>query len=142
MTRTGAGSMIVLLAEQDSLLRGALQSMLGRAGFAVVDVVAFPETLSLPQASVDTGLLVISTQQGVDRTVSGLISEARRCWPRLCVVLISACAAHPDEMAMVDRFLPKPFSGKALIQTLRELEKSAQTSPAAARPHPAQAWAA
>ncbi|MGI4939323.1 MAG: hypothetical protein ACRYHQ_01920 [Janthinobacterium lividum] len=134
--------MTVLLAEPDPLLRGALQSMLGRAGFAVVDAVAFPEILSLPQAGVDTGLLVISTQNGVDRTVSGLILEARRCWPQLRVVLISACAAHPDEMAMVDRLLPKPFSGKALIQTLGELERDAQVSPLTAPLHPARARAA
>ncbi len=134
--------MTVLLAEQDPLVRHTLQSMLGRAGFGVVDVVAFPENLSLPQAAVDTGVLVISTQHGGNKTVSDLILEARRCWPQLRVVLISACAADPDEMAMADRFLPKPFSGKALIQTLRELEEAGQASPPAPRPHPVQGWAA
>ena len=134
--------MTVLLAEQDPLVRHALQSLLGRAGFAVVDAVAFPEHLSLPQAAVDTGVLVISTQQGGEQTVSDLILEARRCWQQLRVVLISACAADADEMAMADRFLPKPFSGKALIQTLREWEEAGQAAPSASRPHPVQGRAA
>ena len=137
-----AGTMTVLLAEQDPLVRQTLQSMLGRAGFRVVDAVAFPENLSLPQAAVDTGVLVISTQRGGDKTVADLILEARRCWPRLRVMLISACVAGPDEMAMVDHFLPKPFSGKALIQTLRDLEAVGQALSPAPLPHPVQGWAA
>ena len=134
--------MTVLLAEQDPLVRHTLQSLLGRAGFGVVDAVAFPEHLSLPQAADDTGVLVISTQHRGDRTVSNLILEARRCWPRLCVVLISACVADADELAMADRYLPKPFSGKALIQTLREWEEAGQAAPSASRPHPVQGRAA
>ncbi len=134
--------MTVLLAEQDPLVRHTLQSMLGRAGFGVVDAVAFPETLSLPHAAVDTGVLVVSTQHGRDKTVSDLILEARRYWPRLRVVLISACAEGLDEMAMADRFLPKPFSGKVLIQTVRELEEAGQDSRPAARPPLVQGRAA
>ena len=134
--------MTVLLAEQDPLVRHTLQSLLGRAGFGVVDAVAFPEHLSLPQAADDTGLLVISTQHRRDKTVSDLIVEARRCWPRLCVVLISACVADAAELAMADRYLPKPFSGKALIRTLRELEEAGQASLAAPRPQLVQGRAA
>lgn len=133
--------MTVLLAEQDSLVRQTLQSMLGRAGFGVVDAVACPEKLSVPKAA-ETGVLVVSTQQGGDRTVSDVVHEAKRCWPQLRVVLISACAGGPEEMAMADRFLPKPFSGKALIQTLRELDEAGPPSATAPCLHPAQGWPA
>lgn len=134
--------MTVLLAEQHPLVRHTLQSILGRAGFGVLDAVALPENLSRPQAADDLGVLVISTQRHRSKTVSDLILEARRCWPQLRVVLISACVAEPDEMAMADRYLPKPFSGKALIQTLRELEEAGQASSVAPCPHPVQGQAA
>ena len=123
-------------------MRHALQSMLGRAGFEVVDAVASPGALSLPDAGTDPAVLVANARHGRGLPLFSLVLEARRCWPQLRVVLISGGAADPEEMAMADRFLPKPFSAKALIRAIRELGENGWTPACAPLPHPVQGWPA
>ena len=138
--------MTVLLAERDPLLRQALRCALGRAGFEVVDAVASPEALCPPDAAVDPAIdpaidpavLVAdarpSARHETEAAHLGLVLEAKRRWPRLGIVLISGCGADPDELAVADRFLPKPFSGRALIQAVKEAAQALEPGRRPARP--------
>ena len=135
--------MTVLLAEQDPWVRLTLRSMLGRAGFEVVDAAASPAR-SLPEAAGHPAVLVADTGHGGKPALRHLLLEARRQWPQIRVVLTSTGAANPDEVALADHFLPKPFSGKALIRVVKELtEQRAEPGPpptCAHLSHPAREW--
>ena len=127
--------MTVLLAEQDALLRDSLRSLLCRAGFKAVDVLASTKAWPLPEAGGAPAVLVADAGDGSGSRVCGLVREAKRRWPQLRVVLISGCAVDPAEMALADRFLSKPFRGKALVQAVREVAGQVED------PGPPPAWA-
>ena len=84
-----------------------------------------PDTLPRLDAEAAPAVLVASARRGSGAGLPGIVLDARCRWPWLGVVLISGCAAEPEELTLADRFLPKPFSGKALIQVVKELAEQA-----------------
>ena len=107
--------MIVLLVENDALVRECLGLDLREAGFQVIEVVDGGEALSQMDGSLTPVVLVTDLRLGSGMNGLRLIAEARRRWPRLRAVLISGAELEPLNLADTDWFLLKPFSVTNLV---------------------------
>lgn len=113
---------IILLAEQQPLLRNHLQALLERDGYEVLSACDGDEALSVAarcDRAID--LLVTSSQVG-SMTGLELGNSTLRTRPEIRVLMISSVAVMED--AAVHRgyaFLRKPFMGSTFRNSVRDL---------------------
>lgn len=123
MTETcngGEVSPVVLLVEDEVLIRLADGELLREKGYTVLEAASATEAMVL--FSSDHPLDAIVTDVRMPGELDGLmltriIKEAR---PSLPVILVSG-HYNPAEGHLADRFLRKPYPPEVLIDTLEEL---------------------
>jgi len=120
---------VVLLVEDDALLRECLAEVLGDDGWQVIAVANAAAALDHMELGGDPDVLVTDLWLGAGMNGLALIDEARRRWPGMHAVLASGADVDRLDMHPGDRFLGKPFSMDALVQAVTELTRE----PAAAR---------
>jgi CheY-like chemotaxis protein len=118
----GLFSKIVLIVDDEALLRLYARDVLERAGFEVLEASDGEEALGALSAHRDID--VVMTDVRMPGPVDGLaLAHAmRRDHPAVRSLVVSGHALATDASdGDVDRFLSKPYSAEALVTALRSL---------------------
>jgi two-component system, response regulator PdtaR len=111
---------VVLLVEDEALVRMVGADILEEAGFRVIEAVNANEALAMLEARTDVQALVTDVEMpgGLDGfTLARLVHKA---WPHIRIVVASG-RASPAEGVMPPRafFLPKPYKPDALVRAVQ-----------------------
>lgn len=118
-----AGSrLVVLVVEDETLLRWHAVAMIEDAGFDVIEAGNAAEAISVLEARAD--IRVIFTDVHMPGSIDGLrlAHLVRNRWPPIKIIATSGQLKLRDyELPEGGRFLPKPYSIEEITGTLREL---------------------
>lgn len=133
MTRLNPpGSPLVLLVEDEPLVRMLNLDILQDAGFRVLDANDADEAFEILKRRSDR-VRVVLTDVDMPGSMNGfefarLVAQG---WPELGVLVISGKAApQPGDLPPNSRFLAKPYSPDALVAELRVLAQRAAAASA------------
>jgi DNA-binding response OmpR family regulator len=116
---------MVLLVEDEDLVRGLVRGFLERAGYTVIEASTADEavTLAAAHAGAIRGLLSDVMLPGLDGTKLG--KQLRQEIPDLKIVYMSGnlgeSVAHGDVLQAGTRFLEKPFTRHELLEAVHDL---------------------
>lgn len=114
-------SAMVLLVEDDAMVRDCLREVLGELGGRVSDAASAAEALERMAAEGAPDVLVTDLQLGPGPNGLALIAAARQKWPGMRAVLISGTDMAKPVLDPGDRFLRKPFDIDALARVVSDL---------------------
>jgi CheY-like chemotaxis protein len=113
---------VVLVVEDEALLRWHAVAMIEDAGFDVIEAANAAEAIFVLEARTD--IRVIFTDIQMPGSVDGLrlAHLVRNRWPPIKIIATSGQLRLRDyELPEGGRFLPKPYSVAEITGTLREL---------------------
>jgi CheY-like chemotaxis protein len=113
---------VVLVVEDDFLIRIGAVEMIEAAGFDVVDAANADEAIEILEVRLD--ITVVFTDIQMPGTMDGLKLAAaiRGRWPPIKIVATSGVVdVRGVDLPEGGRFLPKPYSSAEIVGTLREL---------------------
>lgn len=113
---------VVLVVEDETLLRWHAVAMIEDAGFDVIEAGNAAEAISVLEARTD--IRVIFTDIQMPGSIDGLrlAHLVRNRWPPIKIIATSGQLRLRDyELPEGGRFLPKPYSVGEVTGTLREL---------------------
>lgn len=114
-------SAMVLLVEDDELVRECLSELLDDVGGQVIAAADAAEALERIAADGVPDVLVTDLQLGPGMNGLALIAAARLQWPGVRAVLISGTDTPEPPLDPGDRFLRKPFDIGTLACTIADL---------------------
>jgi two-component system cell cycle sensor histidine kinase/response regulator CckA len=112
---------IILLVDDDAMIRNALRRILERAGFTVLVAEDGREAIRIAREHVEDIDLLISDVQMPHMTGLGLAMGLKSAHPELRVLLVSADPQHAVILDPGWNFLQKPFRSSVLINKVREI---------------------
>ncbi len=112
---------IVLLVDDDAMIRNAHRGILERAGFSVLVAEDGREAIRIASEHLSGIDLLISDVQMPRMTGPGLATELRSAHPELRVLLVSANPQHTVILDAGWSFLQKPFRSSVLVDKVREI---------------------
>jgi CheY-like chemotaxis protein len=113
---------VVLIVEDDFLIRMGAIDMVRSAGFEVVEAKDADEAIEILERRLD--ITVVFTDVHMPGSMNGLKLAAaiRGRWPPIKIVATSGEAkVTTTDLPLGSRFLPKPYSQREIVGTLREL---------------------
>src|SRR5580658_7486013 len=113
---------VILIVEDEALVRLAAVGMLEDAGFRMIEAVNADQALELLAADSDVQLLF--TDVNMPGTINGLAlaRHVRDRWPHIGIMVASANQApEPEDMPADSRFEQKPYCIDAVVRHAREL---------------------
>jgi two-component system, response regulator PdtaR len=113
---------VVLIVEDEFLIRMDAIDMIRSAGFDVVEAENADQALLILEERFD--ITVVFTDVHMPGSMDGLKLAAaiRGRWPPIKIVATSGMArVSKDDLPSGSRFLPKPYSARQIVITLREL---------------------
>jgi two-component system, response regulator PdtaR len=112
---------VILVVEDEALVRLAAVGMLEDAGFRMIEAVDSDHALELLAADSDVQLLF--TDINMPGSIDGLAlaRQVRDRWPHIGIVIASAKRGHPEELPAGSRFEQKPYSPDTIVRHAREL---------------------
>lgn len=113
---------VVLVVEDEALVRIAAVGMLEDAGFRMIEAVNGDQALQLLAADSDVHLLF--TDVNMPGTINGLAlaRQVRDRWPHIGIMVASATRpSQSDDLPADSRFELKPYSIDAVVRHAREL---------------------
>jgi two-component system, response regulator PdtaR len=117
-----AKNLVVLIVEDDFLIRMGAIDMVRSAGFEVVEAQDADEAIEVLERRLD--ITVVFTDIHMPGSMNGLKLAAaiRGRWPPIKIVATSGEAkVTADDLPSGSRFLAKPYSEREVVGTLREL---------------------
>jgi CheY-like chemotaxis protein len=121
MTSTTSRPKVVLVVEDETLIRMAVAESLRDAGYRVLEAASAEEAISLLGAYVDVAVLFTDIQMPGPLNGAALTRLARRHHPDVTVIATSG--APPPPGMDVDNFMPKPYPPGDVAQRVSELLK-------------------
>jgi two-component system, response regulator PdtaR len=113
---------VVLIVEDEALVRLSAVGMLEDAGFRMIEAVNGDDALELLEADSDVQLLF--TDVNMPGAINGL-ALAKRVhdrWPHIRIMVASARPmSQPNELPAGSRFEQKPYSADTMVRHTREL---------------------
>jgi CheY-like chemotaxis protein len=122
MWHTATRRPVVLVVEDEFLIRINAAEMIEEAGFEVVEASNADEAVAILEARLDTA--VVFTDIQMPGTMDGLklARAVRDSWPPIHIVATSGLVdVREGDLPDGGLFLPKPYSPAQIISTLREL---------------------
>jgi DNA-binding NtrC family response regulator len=119
---------VVLLVEDEPLVRMLGADVLTEAGFRVIEAVSATEAIALLEARPDVLVLLSDVEMGAGSNGFQLSHAVHDRWPGIGIILTSG-RATPDvgDMPPGSIFLRKPYPLTVLVQHVREFaDKAAQ----------------
>jgi CheY-like chemotaxis protein len=113
---------VVLVVEDETLLRWHAVAMIEEAGFDVIEAANAAEAISLLEARTD--IRVIFTDIQMPGSIDGLrlAHLVRNRWPPIRIIATSGqLRLRDDELPQGGRFLPKPYTRAEITGTLHEI---------------------
>jgi len=118
----GKSMPVVLIAEDDALLRMLAMDIVEEAGFVVIEAPDADAAMALLESRQDIALLF--TDIDMPGSMNGLkLAQAVSCrWPRIKILVVSGqMRPKPFELPADSCFLAKPYQAAALLDELRAL---------------------
>ena len=117
---------VVLIVEDDFLIRMHAAEMIADAGFDVVEAASADEAILLLEVRLDITVVFTDIQMPGSMDGLKLAAAIRGRWPPIKIVATSGLVdVRQDDLPEGGRFLPKPYSPEQIVRTLRELTNSA-----------------
>jgi CheY-like chemotaxis protein len=115
-------SPVILIVEDEFLLRMDSAAMLESAGFEVIQAGDADEAISILSAGSDIHVVFTDIQMPGSMDGLKLARFVRSRWPPIKIVATSGhVPIEDDDLPAGSVFLPKPYLGPELVAALREL---------------------
>ena len=121
---------VVLLVEDELLVRMAAADDLQSAGFHVLEAANADVALAVLEACSDD-VRVLFTDIDMPGSMNGLdlAENVQHRWPHISLLISSAYhKPNAEQMPDVGRFVPKPYSSEEVVQQIRELMAPVEAS--------------
>jgi len=116
---------VVLIVEDESLIRMDAVNMIRTAGFDVVEAANADEAISILEGRLDITIVFTDIQMPGSMDGLKLAAAIRGRWPPIKIVATSGLLRiSEDDLPSGSRFLRKPYSDHQIIGALRELTAS------------------
>jgi two-component system, response regulator PdtaR len=115
---------VVLIVEDEFLIRMDALDMVRAAGFDAVEAENADEAIGILEARLDITLVFTDIQMPGSMDGLKLAAAIRGRWPPIKIVATSGMLKiSEDDLPAGSRFLPKPYSARQIAATLRELTR-------------------
>ncbi len=121
---------VVLLVEDEPLVRMTAADELDDAGFRVLEAKNADEALVVLEAHSDE-VQVLFTDVDMPGSMNGMALAERvyQRWPHVLLLISSGYARpHSDEIPDHGRFVPKPYRGETLVRHITEMMRTVRGS--------------
>jgi CheY-like chemotaxis protein len=113
---------VVLVVEDEYLIRMDAVEVLERVGFHVIEAINADHAIALLEANSDVALIVTDIQMPGSIDGLRLAAVVKDRWPPIEIIVTSGRVAPVDnDLPHGARFLPKPYTDRALILSVRQL---------------------
>jgi CheY-like chemotaxis protein len=113
---------VVLVVEDELLIRTNAIDMLRDAGFDVIEAVNADEAIMILEGGSTIDVVFTDIQMPGSMDGLKLAAAVRNRWPPIKIVATSGVLkVGEDDLPAGSRFLPKPYSPSQIVVTLREL---------------------
>jgi CheY-like chemotaxis protein len=113
---------VVLVTEDEPLVRMLATDVLTEAGFKVFEAVSADEALTLLAARPDIQALVTDVNMPGSLDGFGLARTVRERWPGVGIIVLSGkMMPGPDDLPEAARFIAKPYPLAVLVREVRAL---------------------
>lgn len=112
---------VVLIVDDEVLIRMLLSEALRREGYDVVEAADADEAIQVMQACVGPDVLITDVMMPGSVDGFGLAAYVRRAKPGLKVIVTSGHAGPNAPIGIADAFLPKPYDLGQIVQRVRML---------------------
>jgi CheY-like chemotaxis protein len=113
---------VVLVVEDEFLIRMHAAEMIEEAGFDVVEASNADEAVAILETRLDIAVVFTDIQMPGSMDGLKLAKAVRDRWPPIHIVATSGLVdVRTDELPEGGRFLSKPYSPAQIVGTLREL---------------------
>lgn len=121
---------VVLVVEDDMLLRMRAVDMVKDAGFQSVEAVDAGEAVTILEGRSDIALLFTDIQMPGSMDGLALAHAVHERWPGICIILVSG-AINPADIRVpaCSRFFGKPLEGTRMIAEMQEMIGRGRYSP-------------
>jgi CheY-like chemotaxis protein len=122
MSKTAVKRPIVLVVEDDFLIRIGVVEMIQEAEFGVVEAVNADDAMKILEARLDITVVFTDIQMPGSMDGLKLAAAIRERWPLIKIVATSGIVdVRRIDLPEGGRFLPKPYCSAEIVGTLREL---------------------
>ena len=113
---------VVLIAEDDPLLRMLAVEVVEEAGFVVLEASNADEAVALLETRPDISLLFTDIEMPGSMDGLKLARAVRDRWPPVKILIVSGkVRLQPSELPSNSRFVGKPYQTAAMVAELRSL---------------------
>jgi CheY-like chemotaxis protein len=113
---------VILIVEDEFLIRKDAADMVRDAGFDVVEAGNADEAISILESRLDISVVFTDIQMPGSMDGLKLAAAIRGRWPPIQIVATSGLVKiNKDDLPSGSRFLPKPYSPSQIVGALREL---------------------
>jgi CheY-like chemotaxis protein len=113
---------VVLIVEDEFLLRMDAVDMLRNAGFEAVEASNADEAIAILEANLNIHVVFTDVQMPGSMDGLKLAKFVKNRWPPIKIIATSGrLRISSDDLPEGGRFLPKPYTPAEVISTLREL---------------------
>ena len=117
---------VVLIVEDDFLIRMNAAQMIADGGFDVVEAASADEALLILEDRLDITVVFTDIQMPGSMDGLKLAAAIRGRWPPIKIIATSGLVdVRRDDLPEGGRFLLKPYSPEQIVRTLRELANPA-----------------
>jgi predicted PurR-regulated permease PerM len=116
---------VVLIVEDEFLIRMDAVDMVGAAGFNVVEAENADDAILVLESRLDITVVFTDIQMPGSMDGLKLAAAIRGRWPPIKIVATSGLGKiSEDDLPAGSRFLPKPYSAQQIVGALRELSQA------------------
>ena len=113
---------VILIVEDELLIRLNAVEMIEEAGFEVVEAASADEAIAILEGRLDITVVFTDIQMPGSMDGLKLAAAVRDRWPPIMIVATSGhVKLGPGDLPEGGRFLQKPYSSAEILNTLREL---------------------
>ena len=120
----GAPRILVLIVEDEVLIRMLLADALRQADYDVIEAASGDEAMSVLDTSPSPDILITDVRMPGSIDGLELAANVRRTKPRLKVIVTSGHAGPDQALDLADAFLPKPYELRRIVERVRTLAES------------------
>lgn len=118
----GKSTTVVLIVEDDALLRMLAVEIVEEAGFMAIEAADADEAITLLECRSDIALLLTDIDMPGSMNGLKLAHAVRNRWPPVKILVVSGrVRPRPSDLPLGSRFLAKPYETAALVEGLRAL---------------------
>jgi CheY-like chemotaxis protein len=118
---------IILIVEDDFLIRMGAVEMIETAGFAIVEAANADEAMEILEVRLDITVVFTDIQMPGSMDGLKLAAAIRGRWPPIKIIATSGMVnVRKIDLPEGGLFLPKPYSSAEIVRTLREVTGAEQ----------------